>query len=936
MLLYSSIKIGKKLRNLQYFENSNFFKSHFVVIRQFAMRCAVKNCSVSDDETLCTQPCTTCGKPTHHICANNVHEDDNIGLRYCSLACLLEPQESSQRVDVSAYVKVKQVSKIKTTKSKKVVATGQPKAKRRSVLDELRRSYVGKVLDLSGAEMNATDDNIYTFQVTDVNRKRLAGDLKLTQVVALCCETNPLMSLADVPLDTLRKRLDAAPFDERRVLNMEITEEASQRLIEAKRNKRRKLIVASPVATSSLAPVTNHVQQSTVHEYSDEDDDDDFNGSGFTLLDSILEGRRGFDVDEVEPQLDALIAEPPDMSSKTVEETQWTRCGFNDVPVDDPEGYTQATRASQEAIEASASPLQLFLYILPHSFWEYIARCSDMKRVSLLAKIEGQRNDMKYMMKPIVASRVFSFVLVLILNMLQPFAGGMSNHWRTEETFIRRPGTVSMVMSRDEFSTISCCLCFYEPSSLDPGDKFTKIRYLIDALNKQFQRAIRLGAFVSFDEATFASRSTYIPARQYNPLKPKKFGLKLFMLCEALCGYCFRFEIYQGKYAPSMPDVDAQVAAAHNDEPVAILSDEPVGRLDDTLTGPAALLRNCAWMQGSHRTVFCDRFYTSVGLFLKLKELGINAVGTIMGNRKGFSSLVKFNSHEVKTEPRGSLKMMRHQIEGTTENILSIGWLDTKPVYLIATGVASTGCHIVRRLKRGVNKVLSACRPIQLYQQYMGGVDTHDYMRMGTYSLQKTYKMRYWPKTMFLALMDLVLVNLYIIWKLIHLKTPKMKTREDFYSYLAEEMHFYKGFDPVPLTRAASKSTMTASPAVTPKGKRDREVAPCDFEGHDPAKLLPKQKIAKTRANAKMLQYESYKYGNSGSGFKYRRCFICTRMGRKRYDTAHYCTNCRVPVCRDVIRYDRDNIRFNCWNELHCNPKFRRLLEKREAAILRL
>ena len=171
-------------------------------------------------------------------------------------------------------------------------------------------------------------------------------------------------------------------------------------------------------------------------------------------------------------------------------------------------------------------------------------------------------------------------------------------------------------------------------------------------------------------------------------------------------------------------------------------------------------------MQGSHRTVFCDRFYTSVGLFLKLKELGINAVGTIMGNRKGFSSLVKFNSHEVKTEPRGSLKMMRHQIEGTTENILSIGWLDTKPVYLIATGVASTGCHIVRRLKRGVNKVLSACRPIQLYQQYMGGVDTHDYMRMGTYSLQKTYKMRYWPKTMFLALMDLVLVNLYIIWNL--------------------------------------------------------------------------------------------------------------------------------------------------------------------------
>ena len=105
--------------------------------------------------------------------------------------------------------------------------------------------------------------------------------------------------------------------------------------------------------------------------------------------------------------------------------------------------------------------------------------------------------------------------------------------------------------------------------------------------------------------------------------------------------------------------------------------------------------------------------------------------------------------------------MMKHEIEGTSEHILSIGWLDTKPVYMVATGIASAGCHVICHLllKKGVMKILSACRPLQLYHQYMGGVDTNDYMRMGSYSLQRTYKMRYWPKTMFLALMDLVLVN---------------------------------------------------------------------------------------------------------------------------------------------------------------------------------
>ena len=82
----------------------------------------------------------------------------------------------------------------------------------------------------------------------------------------------------------------------------------------------------------------------------------------------MAEGRRGFDANEVEPNSTDPIMEPPEAGDKTVDDTQWTRCGFEDVPTDDPEGYTQATRASQEAMDASSSPLALFLYFLPHTF----------------------------------------------------------------------------------------------------------------------------------------------------------------------------------------------------------------------------------------------------------------------------------------------------------------------------------------------------------------------------------------------------------------------------------------------------------------------------------------------------------------------------------------------------------------------------------------
>ena len=89
------------------------------------------------------------------------------------------------------------------------------------------------------------------------------------------------------------------------------------------------------------------------------------------------------------------------------------------------------------------------------------------------------------------------------------------------------------------------------------------------------------------------------------------------MTCCAHTGYCYKFEIYQGKER-----YDVQV----DDE------NTPVARCDDSRTGPAALLQAMDEFQGTHKTVYCDRFYTSVKLFLALGQMGINACGTIMTN----------------------------------------------------------------------------------------------------------------------------------------------------------------------------------------------------------------------------------------------------------------------------------------------------------------
>jgi hypothetical protein len=35
-----------------------------------------------------TEPCVVCGVPTHHVCANEIHQDEDLTRRYCSLLYL--------------------------------------------------------------------------------------------------------------------------------------------------------------------------------------------------------------------------------------------------------------------------------------------------------------------------------------------------------------------------------------------------------------------------------------------------------------------------------------------------------------------------------------------------------------------------------------------------------------------------------------------------------------------------------------------------------------------------------------------------------------------------------------------------------------------------------------------------------------------------------
>ena len=50
---------------------------------------------------------------------------------------------------------------------------------------------------------------------------------------------------------------------------------------------------------------------------------------------------------------------------------------------------------------------------------------------------------------------------------------------------------------------------------------------------------------LSIDKQLIGTKSR-VSIIQYKPKKPKKFGIKLWALCESLTGYYFQFQIYTG------------------------------------------------------------------------------------------------------------------------------------------------------------------------------------------------------------------------------------------------------------------------------------------------------------------------------------------------------------------------------------------------------
>jgi hypothetical protein len=113
--------------------------------------------------------------------------------------------------------------------------------------------------------------------------------------------------------------------------------------------------------------------------------------------------------------------------------------------------------------------------------------------------------------------------------------------------------------------------------------------------------------------------------------------------------------------------------------------------------------------------------------------------------------------------------------------MVAVGWLDNKAVHFISTA-DTTAINTVERRIGSVKVLLNAPEVVCNFNKFMGGVDKHDKLR-STFSLGTHHKLKKYYVELMLFLLDIVLTNSWIYYKLVNKDFTKKKEAKPSFSH---------------------------------------------------------------------------------------------------------------------------------------------------------
>ena len=281
------------------------------------------------------------------------------------------------------------------------------------------------------------------------------------------------------------------------------------------------------------------------------------------------------------------------------------------------------------------------------------------------------------------------------------------DYW-SQNPFLGTPG-ITKGMPRDRFLQILRYLHLNDNAKMPPRkhpqyDKLYKVRPLIEIICRNEQSSYYPHQEVAVDEAMvlFKGRSSI---KQYMPLKPIKRGYKIWCLCDSRNGFAYEFRVYQGA----------------------------TGNTSEGSLGENVVLDLIKCIEEESHHVYTDNFFTSPSLNLALHQKQTYIIRTTRTNRKGFPRELHDKSFAKRTRRGQHKSVLIHG--GQTECLV---WKDKKPVHLINSMTDPAKTSVTRTATDGMKLCVPCPMSVQLYNQFMGGVDLFDFRRKTYFCSRKS------------------------------------------------------------------------------------------------------------------------------------------------------------------------------------------------------
>ena len=279
------------------------------------------------------------------------------------------------------------------------------------------------------------------------------------------------------------------------------------------------------------------------------------------------------------------------------------------------------------------------------------------------------------------------------------------------------------LFSEKRFEFLLRCLRFDDIATRPQrmlDDPFAHVRDLWDCVIQNCRDNYIAGPIVTVDEQLLAFRGRCL-FRVYIPSKPAKYGLKLFMVCDADTLYCLN----------ALPDL----GKASTDKLNLPKSKKQGHHFTMELLESGGLI-----MDG--RTTTLDNWFTSLNLAKDMLKAKMHMVGTI--RPKPYMPTAEI--HDMQMQERESVAIYNHKYN------VNMVYKKTKKKYVAFITTLHNKFTYVEKDKTEVNMYYNAAK---------GGVDAFDMMCGASSTNRKTLR---WPLCIFYGLLNIIMNNSWIIF----------------------------------------------------------------------------------------------------------------------------------------------------------------------------